>query len=67
MTAPEQLIQKLWNTCNILRDDGLSFRRRGGYGGQAGPLAFRLFLKRAEERANRRGLLASAGFAGKQA
>ena len=23
MTAPA-LIQKLWNTCNILRDDGLS-------------------------------------------
>ncbi len=45
-----QLVQKLWNYCNILRDDGLSFRRRQGYGGQAGDyveqLTFLLFLKR---------------------
>ena len=52
MAAPQQLVQKLWKTCNILRDDGRSFR---------------LVLKRAEERANRRGLLASAGFAGELA
>ena len=25
MTAPQQLVQKLWNYCNILRDDGLSY------------------------------------------
>ena len=23
MTAAQQLVQKLWNYCNILRDDGL--------------------------------------------
>ena len=22
---PQQLVQKLWNYCNILRDDGLSY------------------------------------------
>ena len=52
MTAPQQLFQKLWKTCNILRDIGLSFRRRRGYGGQAGDyveqLTFLLFLKMAE-------------------
>jgi hypothetical protein len=25
MTAPAQLVQKLWNYCNILRDNGLSY------------------------------------------
>ena len=25
MTNPQQLVQKLWNYCNILRDDGLSY------------------------------------------
>jgi hypothetical protein len=25
MSNPQQLVQKLWNYCNILRDDGLSF------------------------------------------
>ena len=24
---PQQLVQKLWNHCNILRDDGLSYHR----------------------------------------
>ena len=24
MSNPQQLVQKLWNYCNILRDDGLS-------------------------------------------
>jgi type I restriction enzyme M protein len=28
MTAPQQLVSKLWNYCNILRDDGLSY---GGF------------------------------------
>jgi hypothetical protein len=28
MSNPQQLVQKLWNYCNILRDDGLSFRLR---------------------------------------
>ena len=38
-----QLVQKLWNYCNILRDDGLS------YGDYVGQLAFLLFLKMADE------------------
>jgi type I restriction enzyme M protein len=41
MTSPA-LIQKLWNYCNILRDDGLS------YGDYVEQLAFLLFLKMAE-------------------
>jgi type I restriction enzyme M protein len=49
-----QLVQKLWNYCNILHDDGLSFRlRQGCYGGQDGDyveqLTFLLFLKMADE------------------
>lgn len=28
MSNSDQLVQKLWNYCNILRDDGLSFRLR---------------------------------------
>lgn len=40
---PQQLVQKLWNYCNILRDDGLS------YGDYVGQLTFLLFLKMAEE------------------
>ena len=39
MTAPQQLVQKLWNYCNILRDDGLS------YGDYVEQLTFLLFLK----------------------
>ena len=23
--SPSQLVQKLWNYCNVLRDDGLSY------------------------------------------
>jgi len=48
-----QLVQKLWNYCNILRDDGLSFRLRQDFGGQNGDyveqLTFLLFLKMADE------------------
>ena len=40
---PTQLVQKLWNYCNILRDDGLS------YGDYVEQLTFLLFLKMAEE------------------
>ena len=43
MTNPAQLVQKLWNYCNILRDDGLS------YGDYVEQLTFLLFLKMAEE------------------
>ncbi len=39
-----QLVQKLWNYCNILRDDGLS------YGDYVEQLTFLLFLKMADER-----------------
>ena len=38
-----QLVQKLWNYCNILRDDGLS------YGDYVQQLTFLLFLKMADE------------------
>ena len=41
--APEALVQKLWNYCNILRDDGLS------YGDYVEQLTFLLFLKMADE------------------
>ena len=40
---PQQLVQKLWNYCNILRDDGLS------YGDYVEQLTFLLFLKMADE------------------
>jgi len=39
----ESLVQKLWNYCNILRDDGLS------YGDYVEQLTFLLFLKMADE------------------
>ena len=43
MSTPAALIQKLWNYCNILRDDGLS------YGDYVEQLTFLLFLKAADE------------------
>src|SRR3989454_4441484 len=45
MSDPNQLVQKLWNYCNILRDDGLS------YGDYVEQLTFLLFLKMADEQA----------------
>ncbi|HEY3285157.1 MAG TPA: class I SAM-dependent DNA methyltransferase [Armatimonadota bacterium] len=39
-----QIVQKLWNYCNILRDDGLS------YGDYVEQLTYLLFLKMAHER-----------------
>ena len=45
MTAPSTaIVQKLWNYCNILRDDGLS------YGDYTEQLTFLLSLKMAHER-----------------
>jgi len=44
MTTPSQLVQKLWNYCNILRDDGLS------YGDYVEQLTYLLFLKMDDER-----------------
>src|ERR1700682_3667810 len=38
------IVQKLWNYCNVLRDDGLS------YGDYVEQLTFLLFLKMADER-----------------
>ena len=43
MTA-QQIVAKLWNYCNVLRDDGLS------YGDYVEQLTFLLFLKMAHER-----------------
>jgi type I restriction-modification system DNA methylase subunit len=43
--SPNQLVQKLWNYCNILRDDGLS------YGDYVEQLTYLLFLKMADEQA----------------
>ena len=40
---PATIVQKLWNYCNILRDDGLS------YGDYVEQLTFLLFLKMADE------------------
>ena len=46
MSNPTALVQKLWNYCNILRDDVLS------YGDYVEQLTFLLFVKRADERAH---------------
>ena len=43
VSTPTALVQKLWNYCNILRDDGLS------YGDYVEQLTFLLFLKMADE------------------
>ena len=43
MTTSNQLVQKLWNYCNILRDDGLS------YGDYVEQLTYLLFLKMDDE------------------
>ncbi len=41
--SPTEIISKLWNYCNVLRDDGLS------YGDYVEQLTFLLFLKMADE------------------
>ncbi len=41
----QQIVQKLWNYCNVLRDDGMS------YGDYVEQLTYLLFLKMADERA----------------
>ncbi len=43
MTGDNGLVQKLWNYCNVLRDDGLS------YGDYVEQLTYLLFLKMADE------------------
>jgi type I restriction enzyme M protein len=42
------IVQKLWNYCNVLRDDGMS------YGDYVEQLTYLLFLKMADERTSRR-------------
>ena len=51
MNESQQLVQKLWNYCNILRDDGPSY---GDYASTklstgSEQLTFLLFLKMADE------------------
>ena len=41
------LVQKLWNYCNVLRDDGMS------YGDYVEQLTYLLFLKMTDERSKR--------------
>src|SRR5258708_7261373 len=43
MSDPKALVDRLWNYCNILRDDGLS------YGDYVEQLTYLLFLKMADE------------------
>ncbi|HCF56814.1 MAG TPA: DNA methyltransferase [Myxococcales bacterium] len=43
MTDTQQIVQKLWNYCHVLRDDGLS------YGDYVEQLTYLLFLKMAHE------------------
>jgi type I restriction enzyme M protein len=54
-----QIVQKLWNSCNVLRDDGLS------YGDYVEQLTYLLFLKMAHEQTQppfRRPSVVPAGF-----
>ena len=44
----QQIVHKLWNYCNVLRDDGLS------YGDYVEQLTYLLFLKMAQERSTLR-------------
>ncbi len=42
--TPATIVSKLWNYCNVLRDDGMS------YGDYVEQLTYLLFLKMAHER-----------------
>ena len=42
--SPSDITNKLWNYCNVLRDDGMS------YGDYVEQLTYLLFLKMADER-----------------
>ncbi len=44
--TPAAIVQKLWNYCNVLRDDGMS------YGDYVEQLTYLLFLKMADERSS---------------
>jgi len=41
---PSSIVQKLWNYCNVLRDDGMS------YGDYVEQLTYLMFLEMADER-----------------
>jgi type I restriction enzyme M protein len=43
-TVAQTIVQRLWNYCNLLRDDGMS------YGDYVEQLTYLLFLKMAYER-----------------
>jgi type I restriction enzyme M protein len=43
ITESATIVQRLWNYCNVLRDDGLS------YGDYVEQLTYLLFLKMADE------------------
>ena len=43
MTESSTIVQRLWNYCNVLRDDGVS------YGDYVEQLTYLLFLKMADE------------------
>jgi type I restriction enzyme M protein len=58
--SPTALVQKLWNYCNILRDDGLS------YSDYLEQLTFLLFLKMADEQRRRRQQIRSTRMLPKQ-
>ena len=45
-TESSTIVQRLWNYCNVLRDDGIS------YGDYVEQLTYLLFLKMAEEKAS---------------
>lgn len=44
--SPADIVQKLWNYCNVLRDDEMS------YGDYVEQLTYLLFLKMTDERSN---------------
>jgi type I restriction enzyme M protein len=62
--SPADIVNKLWNYCNVLRDDGMSY---GDYGDYVEQLTYLLFLKMADERARPpydQPSMLPAGFAG---
>ncbi|MFZ1804663.1 MAG: hypothetical protein WAU05_12120 [Nitrospira sp.] len=52
MSSSSQIVQKLWNYCNVLRDDGMSYGDYPSAGLRTGvePLTYFLFFKMADER-----------------
>ena len=50
--SPSAIVQKLWNYCNVLRDDGMSYGDYPSARLRAGveQLTYLLFLKMADER-----------------